>query len=74
MGKKWGFWTFFVQGVFERFFKQKVPPAYSRADENARSLTAVGMTTILDELKARDRLKPIAMMTIFKKSKNAHFE
>jgi hypothetical protein len=42
-GKKWGFWTFFLK----RFFlKQKVPPAYSRAGENARSLTAVGMTTI----------------------------
>jgi hypothetical protein len=24
--------------------KQKVPPAYSRAEDNARSLTAVGMT------------------------------
>jgi len=24
------------------------------------------MTTILDALKARDRLKPVAMMTIFK--------
>jgi hypothetical protein len=63
----------FGRSLFETaFFKHKVPPAYSRADENARSLTAVGMTTILEEVKRGiDRLKLVGMMTIFESKRRA---
>jgi hypothetical protein len=70
-GKKRGFWTFFLK----RFFlnKRSLRPTRSLVRTRAR-LTAVGMTTILYELKTRDRLKPGGMMTIFEKSKSADFE
>jgi hypothetical protein len=54
------------RGSKRRSAKHKVPPAYSRADENARSLDGHRDDEAFRRVNARDHLTPVVMTTCLK--------